>query len=74
MKNQSPLQEIHKKGIYGDYDNKNEQDILKVKEVSKDLKTVSSKDIPSAVIIASALPRTKSTLSLKEIRVWRFAS
>ena len=34
MKNQSPLQEIHKKGIYGDYDNKNEQDILKVKEVS----------------------------------------
>ena len=34
MKNQSPLQEIHKKGIYGDYDNKNEQDLLKVKEVS----------------------------------------
>ena len=34
MKNQSPLQEIHKKGIYGDCDNKNEQDLLKVKEVS----------------------------------------
>ena len=34
MKNQSPLQEIHKKGIYGDYDNKNEQDLIKVKEVS----------------------------------------
>ena len=34
MKNKSPLQEIHKKGIYGDYDNKNEQDLLKVKEVS----------------------------------------
>lgn len=34
MKNQSPLQEIHKKGIYGDYYNKNEQDLLKVKEVS----------------------------------------
>ena len=34
MKNQSPLQKIHKKGIYGDYDNKNEQDLLKVKEVS----------------------------------------
>ena len=34
MKNHSPLQEIHKKGIYGDYDNKNEQDLLKVKEVS----------------------------------------
>ena len=34
MKKQSPLQEIHKKGIYGDYYNKNEQDLLKVKEVS----------------------------------------
>ena len=34
MKNQSPLQEIHKKGLFGDYDNKNELDLLKVKEVN----------------------------------------
>ena len=34
MKNQSPLQTIHRKGLYGDYDNKNELDLIKVKEVN----------------------------------------
>ena len=36
MKNQSPLQTIHRKGLYGDYDNKNELDLIKVKELSKE--------------------------------------
>tara|TARA_B100001741_G_C16475378_1_gene562199 strand:+ start:83 stop:670 length:588 start_codon:yes stop_codon:yes gene_type:complete len=34
MKNQSPLYKIHKKGLYGDYENKNETNLLKIKEVS----------------------------------------
>tara|TARA_B100000945_G_scaffold299758_1_gene280708 strand:- start:1181 stop:1768 length:588 start_codon:yes stop_codon:yes gene_type:complete len=34
MRSQSPLYEIHKKGLYGDYENKNESNLLTVKEVT----------------------------------------
>ena len=32
MKSQSPLYEIYKKGLYGDYENKNKKDLIKIKE------------------------------------------
>ena len=28
----SPLENIHKKGIFGDYENKNENDLITIKE------------------------------------------
>ena len=34
MKSQSPLNEIYKKGLYGDYENKNEENLIKIKELS----------------------------------------
>ena len=34
MKSQSPLNEIYKKGLYGDYENKNEENLIKIQEVS----------------------------------------
>ena len=34
MKSQSPLNEIYKKGLYGDYENKNEKSLIKIKEIS----------------------------------------
>ena len=30
MKSQSPLNEIYKKGLYGDYENKNEENLIKI--------------------------------------------
>tara|TARA_Y100000741_G_C18180427_1_gene529090 strand:- start:410 stop:1000 length:591 start_codon:yes stop_codon:yes gene_type:complete len=34
MKLISPLSEIHKSGLYGDYDGKNEEDLIKISEVT----------------------------------------
>jgi len=34
MKSRSPLNEIYKKGLYGDYENKNEENLIKIQEVS----------------------------------------
>ena len=34
MKSQSPLNKIYKKGFYGDFENKNEENLIKIKEVS----------------------------------------
>ena len=76
MKNQSPLQEIHKKGLFGDYDNKNELDLLKVKEVNN-LKilqivkyknsTISITDLKIDGLVLSDKPNT--VVSNKETRI-----
>ena len=34
MKLVSPLSEIHKLGLYGDYDGKNQEDLIKISEVT----------------------------------------
>ena len=34
MKLASPLSEIHKLGLYGDYDGKNQEDLIKISEVT----------------------------------------
>ena len=34
MKLASPLSEIHKSGLYGDYDGKNQEDLIKISEVT----------------------------------------
>ena len=76
MKNQSPLQTIHRKGLYGDYDNKNELDLIKVKEVNN-LKilqiakyknsSISTNDLKIDDLVLS--DKANSVVSNKETRI-----
>tara|TARA_Y100000816_G_scaffold283993_1_gene261566 strand:+ start:135 stop:722 length:588 start_codon:yes stop_codon:yes gene_type:complete len=76
MKNQSPLQTIHRKGLYGDYDNKNELDLIKVKEVNN-LKilqiakyknsSISTNDLKIDGLVLS--DKANSVVSNKETRI-----
>jgi len=76
MKNQSPLQTIHRKGLYGDYDNKNELDLIKVKEVNN-LKilqiakyknsSISTNDLKIDGLVLS--DKVNSVVSNKETRI-----
>ena len=76
MKNQSPLQTIHRKGLYGDYDNKNELDLIKVKEVNN-LKILQIAKYKNSLISTNDLKidglvlsdKANSVVSNKETRI-----
>ena len=76
MKNQSPLQTIHRKGLYGDYDNKNELDLIKVKEVNN-LKILQIAKYKNSLISTNDLKidglvlsdKVNSVVSNKETRI-----
>ena len=56
MKSKSALENIYQKGFFGDYENKNEQSLIKVSEIKN-------------LLILQIVQYKNSTISLKDINI-----
>jgi len=56
MTSTSPLQNVHKEGLYGDYENKDEKNLIKISEMKN-------------LLIVQIVQYKKSNISLKDIKI-----